>query len=44
MTDVTNTLAENIRLRRRELHMTQGELAARLGYSAKAISKWVYIH
>lgn len=40
MTDVTNTLAENIRLRRRELHMTQGELAARLGYSAKAISKW----
>lgn len=32
--------AKNLRTRRRELSMTQRELAERLGYSEKSVSKW----
>ncbi len=37
---VVEIIARNIRSRRKELKMTQLELADLLGYSAKAISKW----
>lgn len=37
---VAEIIARNIRLRRKELKMTQNDLAELLGYSAKAISKW----
>ena len=37
---IANIIAKNIRSRRKELKMTQNELADLLGYSAKAISKW----
>ena len=38
--NVVDIIARNIQLRRKELKMTQAELAELLGYSAKAISKW----
>ena len=37
---VVEIIARNIRSRRKELKMTQNELADLLGYSAKAVSKW----
>ena len=37
---VVKNIARNIRSRRKELKMTQSELADLLGYSAKAVSKW----
>lgn len=40
MQDYTEIVAKNLRSRRRELKMTQRELAERLGYSEKSISKW----
>ena len=40
MKSITDIIAENIRSRRKDLNMTQGQLAAALGYSTKAISKW----
>ena len=40
MTSITEAIAENIKQRRKELHMTQNELATILGYSTKAVSKW----
>jgi N-acetylglucosamine kinase-like BadF-type ATPase len=40
MKDISATLAANIRRRRRELHLTQAQLAESLGYSEKAVSKW----
>lgn len=39
-TNVAKIVAKNLRARRKELKMTQNELAALIGYSAKAISKW----
>ena len=38
--NVAQTIAKNIRSRRKELKITQSELAASLGYSSKAVSKW----
>ncbi len=40
MKSVTDILAENIKAERKRRGMTQEALAARLGYSVKAISKW----
>lgn len=40
MNNLTEAIAENIKQRRKELGMTQNELASALGYSAKAVSKW----
>ena len=40
MKDIVNIVASNIRMRRRALKMTQKELAEKLNYSEKAISKW----
>ena len=40
MQDCTELFAKNLRGRRRELGMTQRELAERLGYSEKSVSKW----
>ena len=40
MKDIVNIVAANIRQRRRALKMTQKELAEKLNYSEKAISKW----
>ena len=40
MTSITEAIAENIKQRRKELRMTQNELAIILGYSTKAVSKW----
>lgn len=40
MKNVTEILSHNIKRRRRELGMTQKQLAFHLGYSEKAISKW----
>ena len=37
---VAEMIARNIRARRKELNLTQTQLADLLGYSAKAISKW----
>lgn len=38
--NIVDIIAKNIRTRRKELKMTQNEMSAYLGYSAKAISKW----
>jgi N-acetylglucosamine kinase-like BadF-type ATPase len=38
--NVVKILAKNMRSRRKELKMTQNELADLLNYSAKAVSKW----
>lgn len=40
MNDIAKIVAFNIKSRRRALKMTQKELAERLNYSEKAISKW----
>ena len=40
MQEYTAIVARNLRARRRELNMTQRELAERLGYSEKSVSKW----
>lgn len=40
MEDILKFFSENLRLRRRELGMTQRELAEKLGYTEKAVSKW----
>ncbi|MBE6549098.1 MAG: XRE family transcriptional regulator [Ruminococcaceae bacterium] len=40
MTNITEMIAKNIKQRRKELHITQNDLAFALGYSTKAISKW----
>lgn len=40
MSNVTEILARNIKRRRRELGLTQQQLAHLLGYSEKAVSKW----
>ncbi|MCQ2455785.1 MAG: helix-turn-helix domain-containing protein [Clostridia bacterium] len=40
MNDIKNTIAANITALRRDFGMTQIELAERLNYSDKAISKW----
>jgi N-acetylglucosamine kinase-like BadF-type ATPase len=40
MQDLTNTLSANLKKRRKELGITQIELAEAIGYSEKAISKW----
>ena len=40
MESIESIFAQNLKRRRRELSLTQKELAARLGYSEKAISKW----
>ena len=40
MKDISVYLAANIKKRRKDLHITQLQLAERLGYSEKAISKW----
>ena len=40
MKDISAYLSANIKKRRKELHITQLQLAERLGYSEKAISKW----
>ena len=40
MQQINIVFAENLRAKRRELGYTQRELAQKLGYSEKAISKW----
>lgn len=40
MKDISAFVAANIKRRRKELHLTQSQLAEGLGYSEKAISKW----
>ena len=40
MKDISVFLSANIRNRRKELHLTQLQLAEKLRYSEKAISKW----
>lgn len=40
MNDIKTTVAKNIALLRQNAHMTQLDLAERLNYSDKAISKW----
>lgn len=40
MKDLISTVAENIRARRKELGYTQKQLADKLQYSEKAVSKW----
>ncbi|MBE6691572.1 MAG: XRE family transcriptional regulator [Ruminococcaceae bacterium] len=40
MKDISACLAANLKRRRKELHMTQLQLAEALGYSEKAVSKW----
>ena len=40
MGDYSRVVAENLRNRRRALSLTQRELAERLGYSEKSVSKW----
>lgn len=40
MEDIRKNIANNIALLRRERNLTQSELAERLNYSDKAISKW----
>ena len=39
-TDITRAFGHNLRAARKKAGLTQEELAKRLGYSAKAISKW----
>ncbi|MDD4310996.1 MAG: helix-turn-helix transcriptional regulator [Eubacteriales bacterium] len=40
MEDIKQTIADNITGLRKELHLTQAELAEKMGYTDKAISKW----
>ena len=40
MDDMKQTIADNITELRKELHLTQAELAEKMGYTDKAISKW----
>ena len=40
MSDIKTAFAENLQIRRKEAHITQSELAEKLNYSDKAISKW----
>ena len=40
MEDMKQTIADNITELRKELHLTQAELAEKMGYTDKAISKW----
>ena len=40
MINIAETIAKNIKQRRKALHITQNDLAFTLGYSTKAISKW----
>ena len=39
-TQITNAFAQNLRARRKELGLSQRQLAEALGYSPKAVSKW----
>ena len=40
MEDIKQIIADNIAELRKELHLTQAELADKMGYTDKAISKW----
>ena len=40
MSDIKTDFAENLQMLRKEAHITQSELAEKLNYSDKAISKW----
>jgi transcriptional regulator with XRE-family HTH domain len=40
MEDIKQVIADNIIELRKELHLTQAELADKMGYTDKAISKW----
>ena len=40
MSDIKTAFAENLQTLRKEAHITQSELAEKLNYSDKAISKW----
>lgn len=40
MEDMKQTIADNITELRKEMHLTQAELAEKMGYTDKAISKW----
>lgn len=40
MSDIKTAFAENLQMLRKEAHITQSELAEKLNYSDKAISKW----
>ncbi len=40
MNDYTDVFAQNIKQRRKELDMTQRELAELIGYTEKSVSKW----
>lgn len=40
MEDMKQTIANNITELRKEMHLTQAELAEKMGYTDKAISKW----
>ncbi len=40
MEDIKQIIADNITGLRKEMHLTQAELAERMGYTDKAISKW----
>jgi transcriptional regulator with XRE-family HTH domain len=40
MEDIKQTIADNIAELRKEMHLTQAELAEKMGYTDKAISKW----
>ena len=40
MEDMKQTIADNITELRKKLHLTQAELAEKMGYTDKAISKW----
>ena len=40
MEDIKQVIADNIAELRKELHLTQAELADKMGYTDKAISKW----
>lgn len=40
MQDINAVFAENLRAKRREARLTQRQLAEKLGYSEKAVSKW----
>ena len=40
MEDIKQVIADNIIELRKEQHLTQAELADKMGYTDKAISKW----
>lgn len=40
MSDIKTAFAENLQILRKDAHITQSELAEKLNYSDKAISKW----